>query len=57
MVWSIGITCLEFLYRIHPIVDIIYGEDSESLSGSLSGSGSASGSASGSLGLRIRQRA
>ena len=30
MVWSIGISCLEFLYRIHPIVDIIYGEDSES---------------------------
>jgi len=30
MVWSIGISCLEFLYRIHPIVDIIYGDDSES---------------------------
>jgi serine/threonine protein kinase len=30
MVWSIGMTALEFLYRIHPIVDIIYGEDSES---------------------------
>lgn len=29
MVWSIGITCLEFLYRIHPIVDIVYGEESE----------------------------
>lgn len=48
MVWSIGITCLEFLYRIHPIVDIIYGEDSESLSGSLSGSHSNSNSNSGS---------
>ena len=34
MVWSIGITALEFLYRIHPIVDIIYGEDSESESSS-----------------------
>lgn len=30
MVWAIGLSCLEFLYRIHPIVDIIYGEDSES---------------------------
>ena len=29
MVWSIGMTCLEFLYRIHPIVDIIHGEDSD----------------------------
>jgi len=36
MVWSIGMTCLEFLYRIHPIVDIIYGEDSDSDSESLS---------------------
>ena len=34
MVWSIGISCLEFLYRIHPIVDIIYGDDSESDSSS-----------------------
>lgn len=34
MVWSIGITALEFLYRIHPIVDIIYGEDSDSDSSS-----------------------
>ena len=30
MVWSIGMTCLEFLYRIHPIVDIIYGDESDS---------------------------
>jgi serine/threonine protein kinase len=30
MVWSIGMSALEFLYRIHPIVDIIYGDDSES---------------------------
>jgi serine/threonine protein kinase len=29
MVWSIGMTALEFLYRVHPIVDIIYGEDSD----------------------------
>lgn len=27
MVWAIGLSCLEFLYRIHPIVDIIYGDD------------------------------
>lgn len=53
MVWSIGITALEFLYRIHPIVDIIYGEDSESdyesdsrSRPSMSGSGSGSGSGS-----------
>ena len=30
MVWAIGLSCLEFLYRIHPIVDIIYGNDSDS---------------------------
>jgi len=29
MVWSIGISALEFLYRIHPIVDIVYGEEPE----------------------------
>jgi serine/threonine protein kinase len=39
MVWSIGLTAMEFLYRIHPIVDIIYGEDSDSeISYSLSNS-------------------
>lgn len=30
MVWSIGITALEFLYRVHPIVDMVYGEESDS---------------------------
>ena len=43
MVWSIGLSSLEFLYRIHPIVDIIYGEDSDSeYSGSFSRSSSGS---------------
>jgi len=40
MVWSIGLTCLEFLYRIHPIIDIIYGDDSESESSGSESSGS-----------------
>lgn len=36
MVWSIGITALEFLYRVHPVVDMIYGtEDDESDSSSV----------------------
>jgi serine/threonine protein kinase len=36
MVWSIGITALEFLYRVHPVVDMIYGtEESESDSSSI----------------------
>jgi serine/threonine protein kinase len=30
MVWSIGITALEFLYRVHPVVDMIYGTDEDS---------------------------
>jgi serine/threonine protein kinase len=51
MVWSIGITALEFLYRVHPIVDMIYGDEDDtpissptksSASGSLSGSGTGS---------------
>jgi len=53
MVWAIGLSSLEFLYRIHPIVDIIYGEDSESeYSGSFSKSSSRyySGSSGGSDG-------
>jgi serine/threonine protein kinase len=51
MVWAIGLSSLEFLYRIHPIVDIIYGEDSDSeYSGSFSKSSSRyySGSSDGS---------
>jgi serine/threonine protein kinase len=30
MVWAIGITALEFLYRVHPIVDMVYGEETNS---------------------------
>jgi serine/threonine protein kinase len=30
MVWSIGITALEFLYRVHPVVDMIYGTEEDS---------------------------
>lgn len=30
MVWAIGITALEFLYRVHPVVDMIYGTEEDS---------------------------
>lgn len=42
MVWSIGITALEFLYRVHPIVDMVYGEETNS-SRSFSSSGKGKG--------------
>jgi hypothetical protein len=45
MVWSIGISALEFLYRVHPVVDMIYGtdEDSSDSSSKSRGSGSSAG--------------
>ena len=49
MVWSIGISALEFLYRVHPVVDMVYGTEEDSPVSDSSRGSSRGSSVSGSV--------